>query len=515
MHVLGRLRRHYGFRIKIIVAMIGIVLISNIAALVASWVLVLAGQERVRAAYASGAALAFSLLVAVLAGTLMVRRLLRPLIELVKGARAVAAGNMRYHFGEMAPDELGQLGEALNAMLRSFHRDCLTDLLNQHSFYEHLQSEINRAERYGHRIAVMMVDLDHFKTVNDRWGHRAGNELLREAAEVIGSVFRECDTVARYGGDEFAIILPETGEEAAVEVAERLRRLLEQHRFVISTGPPDSDPTGQPAFSEVFITASIGIAEYPTHGTRVDGLLMAADLGMFRAKHASRNCVCTYGHLLLSLEKGSDPHAHRGEQVYSLLEEAVLGAIETLAAAVEARDQGMREHGESVTRYAVAVAHEMGLRPDQIEQVRTASLLHDVGKIGISDAVLNHPGRLNAQERAAVERHVSIGAAIVSKARQLAPIARAIQHHHERYDGTGYPDGLAGEQIPLLARLVAVVDAYEAMTHRRPYRRQLTRAEAIAELRRCAGTQFDSEIVETFTRSLERAAPEPAAQGAA
>jgi len=516
MPTLDRLRRQYGFRIKTILAMVAIVMISSAAGVGGMLLFVIPPEARANAAWSAGIAIALGLAASVVVAVLMVRRLLRPLDHLLHGTRAVTEGNLQYRFSDVKEDEWGELAEALDEMLRSLHRDSLTGLLNQRSFHDRLEAEIARSLRYGSKFSVMMLDLDHFKTINDRWGHSAGNDLLREAATVIASVFRDTDVVARYGGDEFAAILPETDETDALEVAERLRRLVEQHRFAVSAGPPNGEPGDASLPGEVFVTVSVGVAEYPAHGARVDALLMAADLAMFRAKHGSRNSVCGYGRLLLSLNGDADTDDASGGEVYNLLEQATLGAIETLAAAVEARDQGMREHSESVTRYAMAVAEEMGFRPEEMDQVRTASLLHDVGKIAIPDAILNHPGRLNPQERVIVERHASIGAAIVSKARQLAPIAKAIEHHHECYDGTGYPDGLAGDQIPLLSRLVAVVDAYEAMTRQRPYRRQLTREEAVAELRRCAGGQFDPEIVAAFTRLLERVkqAGEPALQAA-
>jgi diguanylate cyclase (GGDEF)-like protein/putative nucleotidyltransferase with HDIG domain len=346
--------------------------------------------------------------------------------------------------------------------------DPLTGLRNRRGFEKGLES------RHA-PLALLICDLDHFKRVNDTLGHPVGDEVLRTFSELLRDCTREGDVAVRLGGEEFALVLSGVGEREALAVAERLRR------EVAATFKDFPVP----------ISVSVGIAE----GSRDDGaeaLVRAANRALFAAKRLGRDrCVVHHAETLAMLDALADDRA--GEQ---------LAAAMLLAETLDLRDVATARHSETVGRYAERIAAELGLAPDQVERVRVAGVLHDIGKLGISDAVLLKPGRLEPQEWQEIKRHPELGARILEHA-NLRDVASWVLSHHERLDGTGYPRELAGTLIPLEGRILAVADAYEAMTADRPYRLALTEPEARAELRRGAGTQFDPDVVAAFERVLE------------
>jgi diguanylate cyclase (GGDEF)-like protein/putative nucleotidyltransferase with HDIG domain len=345
--------------------------------------------------------------------------------------------------------------------------DPLTGLRNRRGFEQGLD---------GHRapLALVICDLDHFKRVNDTLGHPVGDEVLRRFADLLRGCTREDDVAVRLGGEEFALVLAGVGEREALAVAERLRREVasEFREFPVP------------------ISVSVGIAD----GAREEGaeaMVRAANRALYAAKRLGRDrCVVHHAETLAMLDALADERA--GEQ---------LAAAMLLAETLDLRDVATARHSETVGRYAEAIAHELALSPDHVERVRVAGVLHDIGKLGISDAVLLKPSRLESHEWQEIQRHPEIGARILEHA-NLRDVANWVLSHHERIDGTGYPRGLKGPAIPLEGRILAVADAYEAMTADRPYRDALTNAEARAELRRGAGTQFDPSVVEAFERVL-------------
>ena len=366
-----------------------------------------------------------------------------------------------------------------NAQLYAFamekvNIDGLTGLYNHRHFHERLEEEIARSSRSRKGFSMIMADIDIFKTYNDIYGHLAGDRALRKAGQYIVFSIRATDQAFRYGGEEFAIILPDTSTEEAYIVAERIRKTIEAKTSICSMP----------------LTMSLGIAGWPDDGIMREELIRAADNALYRAKYRGRNCT------VLSNAKGiSDDEVLLND---NLGYPNSIGVIYALAAKVDAKDSYTYGHSRKVSEYAVRLARELNLSEQQIRTIRIAGLLHDIGKIGISDSILNKPDELTLPEWRPLKMHPEIGVEIVKHIPELADCVPPIMHHHERYDGKGYPVGLAGKDIPVGARILAVADAYDAMTNPRPYRERMLREEAMAELKNNAGTQFDPELVGKF-----------------
>jgi diguanylate cyclase (GGDEF)-like protein len=361
-------------------------------------------------------------------------------------------------------EELARLAEAALT-------DSLTDLGNHRAFHEDLRREIARRTRSGSCFSLVMLDLNGLKQLNDRLGHQAGDERIQAVADCLRSTMRATDAAYRTGGDEFMVLLPDERAWGALEFARRLQEEAQRHR------------------TELAVTC--GIAESIAFET-ADTLLRRADLALYEAKRSGRQIVLYADGLVPKPTPRSEERATRRE--HRLLATA-------LARAVDAKDAGTRNHCETVSELCVLIGQALGLDPDRIERLRLAGLLHDVGKIGVSDGILRKPGRLDEDEAAEMSNHVRIGHAIVASA-ELADEARWVRHHHEHFDGSGYPDGLSGEEIPPESRIILVADAFEAMTADRPYRRARPADEALEELDRLSGTQFDPACVDALRFAL-------------
>ena len=353
--------------------------------------------------------------------------------------------------------------------------DELTGLLNRRALDELIVSETDRHSRYGGVFSIIILDLDSFKMFNDNYGHLAGDKVLRQMGIIIKSTIRSTDQAFRYGGDEFAILLPQTGTKAAYEVAERLR-----NRVALEVEAGD-----------VPITASLGLATWPIDGIVPNGIIAVADAALYHAKRSGGNQIQHASENLPSLDEtmvgyGADEN---GE---------VLSTIYALASTVDAKDHYTRSHSKRVSEYAMALAEALNLEPLEISRLEACALLHDIGKISINDEILTKWDKLTAKEWEAVKVHPQVGATIASHTRQLTPCIAGILHHHERYDGGGYPKGLKGKDIPLEARILAIADAFAAMTSARPYSEALSCEEALEEMKRGAGKQFDPKLVEAF-----------------
>jgi diguanylate cyclase (GGDEF)-like protein/putative nucleotidyltransferase with HDIG domain len=383
--------------------------------------------------------------------------------------------------------------------------DGLTGLKTHRYFREALDGEWRRSGRTGRPFSLIMMDLDGFKRVNDQGGHLEGDRVLAAVATLLDAQSRQSNVVARYGGDEFAILMPETNIEQAETLAERLRAALQADRFLHGHG----------------VTASIGLATFPDHGPTPEEILRVADCGMYLAKRCEGNCVkvaslsiaagdaerdqgLLEAYLGVAVKRmfstGTDAfnhYRHRFEQMKPLLD-----TITALAFAVEAKDPYTRGHSQEVSRLAAQIALQAGLPQAEVEDIRLAGIVHDIGKIHVPEYVLHKPTLLTAEEFEKMKSHAAWGAKILEPLKVMA-IERIVRYHHEALDGQGYPEGLKGEQIPLGARIITVADAFDAIVSNRPHRKARTVQEALAELRRCRGTQFDPLAVDALVQSIE------------
>jgi diguanylate cyclase (GGDEF)-like protein len=390
--------------------------------------------------------------------------------------------------------------------------DGLTGIKTRRFFWEALSSEWKRASRSGRPFSVVLIDLDKFKEVNDLLGHLEGDLVLARVGRLLEQKCRQSNVVARYGGDEFIILMPETGIEQAQVLAERLRLWL----------------ATDPMLEEHHITGSFGVASFPLHGFSLEDLIRVADAGMYVAKHAGGNQVSTsdaFGegsavqrHLVSGYIEGFLQREHNGpehlEELVSTLRKLCAGedgadqramkeAVEALSRATELREHNAAGHGEQCGHYAGIIARGLNLSAQEVEDATFAGRVHDVGKLFIPDRILNKPGALTEDEFAVIKTHPHLGAEVVRALPEIERVAQAVESHHEAFDGSGYPVGLKGENIPLYGRIVAVADAYVNMTCDRSFAPPKTDEQAMAELGKLSGTRFDGMIVRLFARLLK------------
>jgi len=415
--------------------------------------------------------------------------------------------------------------------------DGLTGVKTHRFFMEALSGEWKRSTRAGRAFALVLMDLDRFKFVNDFYGHLEGDLVLQRVGQILESNCRRSDVVSRYGGDEFVILMPETNMEHARQLASKLRGWV----------------SADPLLREKNISASFGIACYPLHGSTPQELIQVADASMYLSKHQGGNAVSTADHfdpneakkwkrdvleayLGVTLKRLFSTGPEAFEEIYSRLKQfteslaateinngsspavpaqgpqalpqAVLDTVTSLAFAIDAKDHYTQGHSQKVSAYAALIAEAMGMNEHEIEEIRLGGVLHDIGKVAIPENILNKSGPLNPDEWDTMKSHVTFGSKILEPLTPLARIREMVLHHHEYFDGSGYPDGLTGKQIPLGSRIIAVADAYDTITSDRTYKKARVAEEALAELERCANAQFDGSIVELFVRTM-RQQPNP------
>jgi diguanylate cyclase (GGDEF)-like protein/putative nucleotidyltransferase with HDIG domain len=402
--------------------------------------------------------------------------------------------------------------------------DGLTGVKTHRFLMEALSAEWKRSTRANRPFALVLMDLDRFKFVNDFYGHLEGDAILQRVGHILEQNCRRSDVVARYGGDEFVILMPETSIEQASQLANKLRSWV----------------AADPLLRDKNVTASFGIAGFPMHGATPQELIQVADSSMYLSKHQGGNSVSTAeqgdpndrkkwkkdvleAYLGVTLKRlfATGPQAF--EEIYRRLElftrslvdqgtgsadqtlpPAVVETVTSLAFAIDAKDQYTQGHSQKVSAYAVVLAQALGLDQSEVEEIRLAGLLHDIGKVGIPEAILNKSGPLDAAEWETMKTHTELGAKILEPLETMARIRQMVRHHHEFYDGSGYPDRLKGEAIPYGSRVIAIADSYDTITSARSYKKGRSPEEAFAELERCAATQFDPAIVRVFVEKMRR-----------
>jgi diguanylate cyclase (GGDEF)-like protein/putative nucleotidyltransferase with HDIG domain len=416
--------------------------------------------------------------------------------------------------------------------------DGLTGVKTHRFFMEALSAEWKRATRAGRPFSLLLMDLDRFKLVNDGHGHLEGDLVLQRVGRILEQNCRRSDVVARYGGDEFVVLMPETNIEQGRQLSTKLCSWI----------------ATDPLLHEKNITASFGIASFPQHGSTPQELIQVADASMYLSKHQGGNTVSTAdssnvdetrqwkhdvleAYLGVTLKRlfstgpeafeeiyqrldnfsqsltpgaadaaaaGAEHNGEAGPQGLESLPPAVLDTVTSLALAIDAKDHYTQGHSLKVAAYAVLLCEAMGMGDIETEEVRLGALLHDIGKVGIPENILNKNGPLNPEEWDTMKQHVTFGAKILEPLRAISRIRKIVGHHHEYFDGSGYPDGVKGSEIPLGSRIVSIADAYDTITSDRTYKKGRAPEEAMAELERCAGSQFDAELVHLFVERLRK-----------
>ena len=362
-----------------------------------------------------------------------------------------------------------RLEQAIQVERQHAATDALTGLLNHRGGLQALQSAFETAAQEGAALSLLVGDIDGFKLFNDTYGHVAGDDVLKLVASHCKSTVGESGTLCRYGGDEFLVILPGMSKAAASELAEGMTEKLGDVEFRTE------------ANQSVPIRMSIGVATYPEDATSRSNLVVIADSAMYEAKKRI---------------EGSK------SRVVTSRADTTFGVLESLVLAIDTKDRYTKDHCDIVAEYAVKLAQRLNLSDESVRALRVAGLLHDIGKLAVPDEILKKPAPLTQDEYEVMQRHVRIGEVLIREVPQLKDVIQAVSCHHERYDGTGYPRGLAGEGIPLLGRIIAVADAYSAMCLDRPYRKAMPLDAVVAELVSGAGIQFDPDMARAFVDML-------------
>ena len=411
--------------------------------------------------------------------TLILLVLSRQMLTMAENGRLTRTLQNTYH-------DLTHKNRALEALVAT---DSMTGLANHGAFQQRLREEVARSARTGRPLSLLMIDVDFFKQYNDQFGHPAGDEVIKRVAQLIRASIRNEEIPARYGGEEFAVLLTEANADAAAEVAERIRTLI--------AGYPLPGRT---------ITVSIGLASAAGEGIDAAALIARADSALYSAKRSGRNCIRQAG------SPGAESHFEIprtvGERQWEGLEaygdNPAIPMLKGVLAALDLRDCETGDHSHRVARYALRIADELEriasykLSPQERRELETGALLHDIGKIGVPDSILLKAGVLTEDEWEVIRRHPVQGVELLSGFPQLAPAIPVVLNHHERWDGSGYPYGLSGADIPLSARIFAVADTLDAMSSDRPYRKAAPFDAIRREIAAAAGTQFDVDVVNAF-----------------
>lgn len=354
--------------------------------------------------------------------------------------------------------------------------DGVTGAYNHRYFQARLEEEVDKVDRRNGSLAMVMIDVDNFKKYNDTHGHKAGDRLLSKTAEIFMKEAREQDVVCRYGGDEFAILMPGTDSKSILTVIEHIRKRFNE---IVDTEEFDV------LANEISISAGYSI--YPQLARNKDDLIVQADSALYQAKNMGRNNVRVYRDVFEDIKT-----------FFNSDERQLLGGLRVLLGTVSAKDKYTLGHSERVMDYAVRIGRSMGLGSERLRLLKIAALLHDIGKVEIPETILNKIGPLSPAEIKSLRRHPMYSVDILEPLSSIETLIDSIKYHHERFDGKGYPTGKKGKDIPLGARILCVADAFDAMLSDRPYRKGMKICEVLSELRNNSGTQFDPETVKAF-----------------
>ncbi len=359
--------------------------------------------------------------------------------------------------------------------------DGLTGLYNHRFFYECLSEQISASKNNGTELSLLFIDIDNFKLYNDLYGHQKGDEALSIISEIMKDNVRKDNIIARYGGEEFTVLLSGVGSEIAVKIAERLRSEVEYYPFEGEINLPGGG-----------LTISVGVSSYPSKAKTGDELIKGADDACYRAKFLRKNRVEAYSSILEEIQNHVDEP-----------DKEIVASIKTLIAVINAKDKYTYRHVERVVYYCTMLADTLSLSDKEKKDLVYAAYLHDIGKINIPEEILTKPDTLTFEEWELLKSHPNKAAEIIKNIQSLQDLVPIILQHHEKYDGSGYPNRLKGEDIHYLARVLTVIDSYDAMTSIRPYQQRKTHMQGLAELRRCSGTHFDPEIVKVFVNCIQ------------
>ena len=474
--------------------------VALLASVVAAMLIGLQTQERVTLLVLVGlAAVAGMTTMALMAWSYVGWRLNR----IARALETTLDADMPIHLKEAGIPAERRLARAFNAAAGAFLQveaqathDRLTGVVNRETLLHVLVAEVERSIRHNKPLSVAFIDIDRFKPINDTYGHNSGDAVLRQMATMITDNIRVSDVFGRYGGEEFMLIMPETTPDEGIILAEHLRASVMAEPMVIAGD------------QRLQVTISVGIAGGRGSKLQVDTLVDQADAAMYAAKSLGRNR--TY------LFRDIDEEAPVRKAPISAESRAAAAAIgqwandtatQALASVLAPQPHHRGRPSDMIASLATGIALELGLPQEEIERVRIASLLHDLGKLAVPAEILDKPTALTDGEWQAIGEHPRIGQVILEQASSLREAIPVVLHHHERFNGGGYPHGLKGNEIPLGARIVAVADAYHAMVHERPYSEAKSHGDALSELQRHAGTQFDPEVVKVFCSIYESEVP--------
>ncbi|WP_238442584.1 diguanylate cyclase [Desulforamulus reducens] len=370
-----------------------------------------------------------------------------------------------------------------NILVNLANKDGLSEIYNHRYFHVTFKKAIEEAKSSNSPLSLLIMDIDYFKYYNDAFGHLAGDNILKDIGQILKQKVEYPGIAARYGGDEFCVLLPGYDSNVAIIIAQKLKDSIDQ--YFADNEQFKQLPTGK-------FSITLGLASYPEHTQKGDDLLELADQALYKAKKTSKNKVEIYFNVLDSLKGTCDPS-----------EREALNSTKTLLSIINAKDRYTYAHSERVLDYATKLAKKCGLSDQEVRLVQYGAYLHDIGKIEIDVNILSKTENLTEQDWETMKQHSYWGSEIIRPIKSLEKVRPYILHHHENFDGTGYPMGIKGNDIPLGAKIIRIVDSYDAMTTDRPYKKGMSYIDACSEIMNLAGKQYDPELSKLFVLLVE------------